>query len=108
MTFHLDCFDVAADCRLVVGQILELDFLERQRCLVRDNYACDHGSHVTFVRGHSSRLAGEFSLREGAAKLFRSDPDGETNVSSRRDQLCALSYCPPSQHLAGTTTKPSA
>jgi len=42
VTFELDCFDVPADCRLVVGEILELDFLERHRCLVWDDDACDH------------------------------------------------------------------
>lgn len=43
MALKVDGFDVPADRRLVVGEILELDFLECHRCLVWDDDACDHG-----------------------------------------------------------------
>jgi len=46
---------------------------------------------VPFMMRHPSRSAGELSPRGGAAQLFRSDPDGDTEVSSRRDQLWAIS-----------------
>ena len=56
--------DVAADSRLVAGEIAELVGEDLKPGLVRDDNACDHGDHIPFVGGDSSRTARDSSPRQ--------------------------------------------